>query len=191
MDQHELLRCVAMTLDRLQMPYFVTGSFAGILYGPFRMTNDLDVVIDLAKDRIDDLVAAFPTDVFYIDRDAVVDAPQAQFQFNVIHRDSVAKVDFILGAGSSHGREEFRRVRRIRGTVGYEVAYCSPEDVILNKLKLHHGSGSHKHFSDVVGILKTSGPSLDLAYLEQWADWLDLFSSWREALKALDQGSSS
>src|SRR6476619_6509864 len=71
MEQHELLKHVASALDILKIPYFVTGSFAGILYGPFRMTNDLDVVIDLKRERVDDFLAAFPGKVFYVDRDAV------------------------------------------------------------------------------------------------------------------------
>jgi hypothetical protein len=188
MEQRELLRYVASTLDRLKVPYFVTGSFAGILYGPFRMTNDLDVVIDLAKEQVDAFMASFPPAEFYVDRDAVIDAIQSRFQFNIIHRASLAKVDFIVPAGSSHSREEFRRVRRIRGVVDYDVAYCSPEDVILNKLQFHRDSDSHKHLSDVVGILKMSGASLDMAYIEQWADWLDVLSSWRKAQQLSAQG---
>ncbi|MCL2646834.1 MAG: hypothetical protein FWD61_07485 [Phycisphaerales bacterium] len=180
MDQHELLRYVASTLDRLKIPYFVTGSFAGILYGPFRMTNDLDVVIDLRFDQIDAFLAAFPPAEFYVERDAVVDAVRNRFQFNVLHQTSLAKVDFIVAEGSSHQREAFRRIRRIRSTVDYDVTYISPEDIILNKLRFYQESDSQKHLQDIVGILKTSGNSLDLAYIEQWSDWLDVLRSWRK-----------
>ena len=42
MEQSELLRFVASTLEKLGVPYFVTGSMATVFYGEPRFTNDID-----------------------------------------------------------------------------------------------------------------------------------------------------
>ena len=41
MEQSELLRFVANTLEKLGIPYFVTGSMATVFYGEPRFTNDM------------------------------------------------------------------------------------------------------------------------------------------------------
>jgi hypothetical protein len=50
MEQDDLLRRVVETLERLRLPYLVTGSIATILYGEPRFTNDLDVVVQLPSE---------------------------------------------------------------------------------------------------------------------------------------------
>ena len=180
MDQHEMLRHAAKTLDGLGIPYFVTGSFAGIIYGEYRMTNDIDVVVGLREQQLEAFLVAFPQEVFYVDRDAALDAIRNHFQFNVIHKTSLTKIDFILTPGSSHDREAMRRARKLRAAIDYDVAYSSPEDLLLKKLTLHKERNSGKHLRDCVGILKKSGPDMDLAYLERWADWLDVYKGWQE-----------
>ncbi len=41
MEQSELLRFVVSVLERLHLPYFVTGSTVTIFYGEPRFTNDI------------------------------------------------------------------------------------------------------------------------------------------------------
>jgi hypothetical protein len=47
-------------LEGLGIPYFVTGSTAGVLYGEPRMTHDVDIVIALSLHNIHAFVEAFP-----------------------------------------------------------------------------------------------------------------------------------
>ena len=190
MDQHELLRYVASALDRLKIPYFVTGSFAGILYGLFRMTNDSTL-----SSTSPSIVSTHSSLRFHWVRftsSAMQSSMPSTLVFNSmssISSASLRSISFVAG-GSSHEHEEFRRIRRIRGTVDYDVAYCSPEDIILNKLRFHVEGDSQKHLDDIVGILKMNGPTLDVAYIEQWADWLDVLPAWRNAQKLSTQGSA-
>ncbi len=189
MDQHELLRHAAETLDRLKIPYLVTGSFAGILYGEYRMTNDIDIVVELKVADLDEFLAAFPEEVFYVEREAALDAIRNRFQFNVIHRESLTKIDFIISQQNTHDRETMRRARRIRAAIDHDISYSSPEDLILKKLLFYKESGSPKHMRDCAGILKKSQAELDWAYLEKWANWLDVYKAWEQA-KALATASS-
>ena len=50
MEPSEILRWLAKALERLQIPYLVTGSMATIAYGEPRFTNDIDVVVDLYRE---------------------------------------------------------------------------------------------------------------------------------------------
>ena len=53
-------------LEQLGAPYMITGATAAILYGQPRLTNDIDVVIELQRDEIVRLRAAFPESEFYV-----------------------------------------------------------------------------------------------------------------------------
>jgi hypothetical protein len=188
MDQHEMLCFAAKTLDRLQIPYFVTGSFAGVIYGEVRQTNDIDIVVELHTGHLDAFLVEFPQEKFYLEPESIRDAVRNRFQFNVIHRESLMKIDFIISPGSSHDREVFRRTRRSRAVIGYDVSYSSPEDLLLKKLTFYKMSDSEKHLRDCVGILKKSRDLLDFDYIEKWADWLDVYKGWK-VVKQLAAGS--
>jgi hypothetical protein len=170
MDISELLRYVAGVLERLGIPYFVTGSVATIFFGEPRLTNDIDIVIDLPPNRIPALCAAFPGE-FYLSEEAVRRAVSRRGQFNVIHPTSGLKVDLIVTSGSAFDRSRFFRVRRLTP---------SPEDVILKKLEFYQEGGSDKHLRDIASILKVSGETLDRTYIAEWADRLGLAEIWRE-----------
>jgi hypothetical protein len=60
MEPSEILRWLAEALERLQIPYLVTGSMATIAYGEPRFTNDIDVVVALRLDQVDAFCASFP-----------------------------------------------------------------------------------------------------------------------------------
>jgi hypothetical protein len=47
MEQSELLRFAITALERLAVPYLITGSTATIAFGEPRFTNDFDIEIDL------------------------------------------------------------------------------------------------------------------------------------------------
>src|SRR5205823_13190099 len=95
MGPSELLRRLAEVLERLPIPYLVTGSMATIAYGEPRFTNDIDVVVALRLDQVDAFCTSFPEPEFYCHREAVVQAVHQRFQFNIIHFESGLKIDVI------------------------------------------------------------------------------------------------
>ena len=66
-EQADLLDRVTATFERLG--YAVTGSHASIAYGENRFTNDIDIVLELDSQRLPELLAAFPSDQFYVAQD--------------------------------------------------------------------------------------------------------------------------
>jgi hypothetical protein len=83
-------------LERLQIPYLVTGAIASIAYGEPRLTNGIDIVADIKRHHIQGLVEAFPSCDFNVSEEAVRAAVRHRGQFNILHPSSGLKVDVIL-----------------------------------------------------------------------------------------------
>jgi len=165
------------TLEGLSVPFHLGGSFASTIHGIPRQTADVDIVVDLAAPAGKDLVNALSGD-FYVDQHAVDDAITRGSCFNAIHLASGFKVDFFV-----MGRRQYDRVELQRSVMQQIVAdpprwapVKSAEDVILRKLQWFEEGGrvSERQWKDVLGVLKTQGDRLEVAYLEEWARRLGL-----------------
>jgi hypothetical protein len=88
----EVLLSVTQILDELSIPYLVGGSIASSLQGFPRITNDAAIVADIQLNEVSKLFAALK-DEFYIDEQVVRKAVLERRSFNVIHFDSVFKID--------------------------------------------------------------------------------------------------
>ncbi len=174
----DLLRLLADTFDRHQIPYLITGSMASSTYGEPRFTNDIDVVVLMQAHQVDAICTAFPSPDFYCSRDAIAKAVQQRFQFNILHPESGLKVDVILATDSAFDRSRMQRVRPII-TAKTVIAFASPEDVILKKLQYFQEGGSEKHLRDIVGILKVQAGQIDQTYLAEWIARLGVAEEWK------------
>ena len=165
-DDLALLLEVARRLDDAAIPYMVTGSMALNYYALPRMTRDLDLVVALGPAegwRIEETFAA----TFYID-EAMVRAELArQGMFNLIHRSSLLKVDFIVRKDGPYDILAFERRRRV--SLGEAtVSFIAPEDLLLAKLVWARDSGSELQLRDVRNILDMVR-DLDRGYVAAWA----------------------
>ena len=182
MEQAELLRRVVDVLEEQGITYLLVGSLASGVYGEPRMTQDIDVVVELRPDQVARLCAAFPAPEYYVAEKAAREAVAAGGQFNVIHPASANKIDFLLARRDAWGRSQVSRRRReeiLPGRPGYTAA---PEDVILGKLWYYQVGGSEKHLRDIAAMLQVSGPEIDVAYIEHWAQQLGVTEEWRTVL---------
>lgn len=186
MEIDDLLRKLVAALEGLGLPYLITGSMASILYGEPRLTNDIDVVVDLPLSRVTDLCAAFADDDFYLDDERIRQAVAHQGQFNIIDPRSGYKIDVMIPAPSAFDRSRFARARREQVAADYTASFASPEDVILKKLEFHREGGSDKHLRDVAGMLEVSGEEIDRGYVEEWAERLGVGEIWRTILDRLE-----
>ncbi len=85
MELQELLERLVTALERLHIPYLITGSVASMAYGEPRLTNDIDVVVDLNETHVQGLLAQFSPEQFYLSDEAIRDALVRKGQFNIIH----------------------------------------------------------------------------------------------------------
>lgn len=190
MDQLELLRFAVAALERLGLRYYVTGSMASMRYGEARLTNDIDIVIELPPARVRELCAAFPENDFYVSEDAAAYASLHGGQFNVIRPDAGLKIDFIVALPDSPDLVRFDRAIRLATADGGDALFTSPEDSIVSKLDFFRQGESDKHLRDIASILKIRGDQLDLAYINSWVGAHGMEDVWSTLLRHTGRGES-
>jgi hypothetical protein len=186
MGPYELLELIVEILNHLGIPYLVTGSVAAMAYGEPRLTNDIDIVAAIEYRHVDGLLAAFPSEQFYISEESIRDAIRYRKQFNIIHPASGLKADIIIRENTPFNESRFSRIRRIKAGENYEAYFAAPEDVIIMKMYYYKEGGSEKHLRDISGIMKISGSEIDSAYVSLWAQKLNLSEIWDLILKKLE-----
>jgi len=191
MGPYELLQMIVETLDRLNITYLVTGSVAAMAYGEPRLTNDIDIVAAIEETHIAGLLSAFPPAEFYMSEEALREAIRRRTQFNIIHPSSGLKVDIILQKGTPFDESRFARIRRIKPAETYTASFAAPEDIIIMKMRYYLEGGSEKHLRDITGILKVSRDEVDMAYIANWSQRLDLTHIWEMILRRVGEADRS
>jgi len=163
---------IAEVFDDLEIPYFICGSLASSVHGIPRATQDADIVADIRLGHAAPFVEAVKSE-FYVDALAVRDAIERRSSFNVVHLQTMFKVDVFVFAGDAASLEEMQRRQRyelseeLRGS----LFVATPEDTILRKLHWYREGGeiSEKQWSDVLGVLRVQADRLDFPYLQRGA----------------------
>ena len=103
---------VSHRLDEAKISYMLTGSMAMNYYAQPRMTRDIDVVVALRPMDAERLVKLFSPD-YYVSSEAVNSSIANQSMFNLIHNESVIKVDCIVRKQNEYRLTEFNRRHRL------------------------------------------------------------------------------
>ena len=163
---------VTDVFEKLGVPYLIAGSLASTLYGMVRTTQDSDVVAEMRLEHLQVFVSALQ-DEFYIDEEMIADAIQRNSSFNIIHRETMFKVDVFLPSPRPFLQAQLERAERQTFSFEAEISakFASPEDTVLSKLEWYRMGGevSDRQWRDILGVLKTRAGELDLEYLRKWA----------------------
>jgi len=177
---------VTVELEKLGVAHAVGGSLASSLYGVPRATNDADIVAAMREEHVDPLVAALEHR-FYVDADMIRDAIAHRHEFNVIELDTMFKVDVFVPPLDTVIRNELRRARTFvvdrEKNLSFRVA--SPEDTIAHKLEwFQRGERvSERQWSDAIGVLVVQKGKLDLGYLREVAELMNVSDLLEKALR--------
>ena len=175
-NEIDVVRDIATKFAAAGIDYMLTGSLAMNYYAQPRMTRDIDVVVALESQDVDTITSLFDSD-YYIAREAVSKAIARRSVFNLIHQESVIKVDCIVRKDNAYRRLEFERRRTIR-IQDFAVSIVSKEDLIISKLSWAQDSHSELQFRDVRNLLASG---YDEVYLEKWTRELGLDKLLRES----------
>lgn len=185
-----VLSQIANTLKQLGIRYVLVGSFASSIHGMYRATADIDIVAEIKSEQVRPLFEALRAD-FYIDEQTIRVAVIQQRSFNIIHFDSVFKIDFFIPKSDDFAVAELdrRQLRRISPNSEDVIYVATAEDTVLAKLRWYRAGQetSTNQWNDVVGILAISQETLDLAYLYSWSEKLGIQDLFKKALEDVKQ----
>ena len=172
----ETIILVAQILERHGVAYALGGSLASSFFGTPRSTVDVDLAIDVPQVARDALLEELGT-VFYVPEEAARVALDDAGSFNLLGDRGRAKVDlFVLGAGHLDRWQIERRVRVDLADLGAVLWVSAPAEQVLRKLEWFRAGGEQpdRLRSDVIGILRSSGPDIDVERLGHDADLIGL-----------------
>jgi hypothetical protein len=178
MNEIDIVRDISHRFEQAGIPYMLTGSMAMNYYAQPRMTRDIDVVIAITPDDIGRVAALFRSD-YYANEENIRESLAHESIFNLIHQESVIKVDCIIRKGTEYRRAEFERRQRI-SILDFTTFIVSKEDLIISKLFWAKDSHSDVQLGDVRNLLATA---YDAAYLQHWTSELGLDNLLEECLK--------
>ncbi len=177
MNEIDIVRDISRRFEQINIPYMLTGSMAMNYYAPPRMTRDIDVVIAISPDDVGRVAALFRPD-YYVSEENIRESIAHESIFNLIHQESVIKVDCIIRKNSEYRRMEFGRRQKI-SVLDFITFIVSKEDLIISKLSWAKESNSDVQLSDVRNLLATG---YDDAYLRHWTRELGLDNLLKECL---------
>lgn len=110
-DPIQVAAKVTSTLEELKVPYFIGGSVASTLHGMVRTTQDVDIVAKLRGEHVQSFVENLSS-AFFIDDKMVAEAVARHSSFNIIHRESLFKVDVFVAGEPGFNDKQIARARR-------------------------------------------------------------------------------
>jgi hypothetical protein len=179
MDENiDIARSVVGVLEAMSVPYMVGGSIALNAWASPRTTHDMDIAVDLPKERIVEFCRHFSPERYYIDPDDMRSA--------FLHRDDVSlgmysfhdmntgfKVDlFPLRASDQALQAALARRVKVNILANLQAYVCAPDDLLVQKLRWHASSGSERQLRDCLNLLLTDlkrpTPMIEWDYVEDW-----------------------
>jgi hypothetical protein len=178
---------VVKAFEKIGVSYYLGGSVASSAYGIARATLDVDLVADLSAQHVNSLTEMLKSD-YYIDKEMILDAIKRHSSFNLVHLETMLKVDIFIIKDRPYDGMAFQRKRKDtldeeQGAAEFYLA--SPEDIILNKLEWFQMGGkvSERQWHDVLGIMKVQRGLMDKEYLRRWAAELGISDLLEQAFR--------
>lgn len=185
MDDIDIFEIFLKRFIEADIEFFVTGSVATIIYGEPRLTNDVDLVLNINKDEVSIIIKKFPLEAFYVPPQEVILTEilrKNRGHFNIIHLESGLKADIYLIGSDDFMRWALGR-RKFINFKGLQIPIAPPEYVILKKLEFYQEGKSQKHLDDIKGVLENSRDLIDMKFLIDKAKEKSLYSILQTLLK--------
>ena len=172
--------------DELNCDYAIMGGIAVRMYGIPRATFDVDITLSITRSKLNSFFDMAESRGFtildayrrgWVDR--VGEMPLVKLRYYL--QDQGLDVDVFLVETKFQGSViQRRKLERMEGDAS--AWFVSPEDLILMKLIANRPRDQ----GDVQDIFFMQG-ELDMNYLKQWSDWLEVRSRLEKALSDVNR----
>jgi hypothetical protein len=185
MQEVNLFLLFIKPLNRLKIPYIITGAAATIIYGVPRLTHDIDLIIQLDSVKIGEFIIQFPSDKFYLPPEEVIKLEikrPLRGHFNIIHHETGFKADiYIMGEDMLH---KWALANKKSFNILEETIWVAPpEYVIIRKLEYFREGGSSKHLNDIKNILEVMKGNIDYEFIREKIKQYSLDEEWEKVYK--------
>jgi len=185
MAAEDLLGLFVAPLEKARIEYMITGAIAATVYGAPRVTEDIDIVVDIKQTDISAMAEVYNPKDYYVPPAQVIALEArrpSRGHFNVIHMATGLKADlYLVGKDPLHLWAMANRRQVRAGKMSCYVA--PPEYVIVRKLEFHIEGGSEKHIEDIRRLLAVSGQDIDRPWLENELAKRGLSGMWAKISK--------
>lgn len=179
-DQERVLKDCTERFERLGIKYMLTGSMAMLHYAVGRMTRDIDIVIKVSNTDAKAIIEEFEPD-YYVPHSRVRNAIDRKFMFNLLHQETVVKIDCIVRKETEFQKTAFENRKKIKFG-DFDVWTIGKEDLILAKLHWAKDTKSEMQMRDVTNMLRTE---FDEICVRNWANKLGVEDLLEECLEML------
>lgn len=171
----QITKQIADVFQDLKIHYMIGGSLASSLHGIPRSTQDIDIVADIKPNKVKELINILKKD-FYIDENMIKEALLRFTSFNIIHLETMFKVDIFILKQDQASKEEMSRRKSYRISEKQNLYITSAEDIIIHKLHWYELGDrvSERQWKDVIGVLQVQGKRLNYNYLKKTANRMNV-----------------
>ncbi len=132
-EQNNVLKDCTERLEKLGIPYMLTGSMALIHYAMPRNTTDIDIIIELTSNDVENFIKEFEHD-YYVPHSRIKDAIYRNRMFNLLNQQTIIKIDCVIRKDDEFNLFAFSKRKKVKYTDYFEVWVISKDDLILSKL---------------------------------------------------------
>lgn len=171
---------ISSALEKLKIPYIITGGIAVSVWGRPRHTADVDIVVEIDRiEAMQNLISAIKKGLpkTYPDSEMAVNAFKRKSEFNIIESEYGLKADFFISDQTEYKKMAMKR-GKLKKIGGKMIRFISAEDLILSKLLWFKESRSTRQLEDVASVMDIQ-KKLDMVYIKKWVEKLKLQDEWR------------
>lgn len=185
-DQKATLQDGIERLEKYNVKYMLTGSVAMVRFAMMRMTNDIDIVVELDRSDARKIAQAFLGD-YYVPEEKIPSAIDRRSMFNVINQTTLVKIDLVIRKDDAFQKHAFAR-REKTSIWDINLWAIQKDDLILSKLNWARISRSELQMRDVTGIMMHG---YDEDYVTDWAARLGISDIYNDCVKLIEPGNDS
>jgi hypothetical protein len=181
-EQNDVLKDCSERLEKLGIPYMLTGSMALVHYAIPRTTTDIDIILELSLNEVENFIKEFESD-YYVPHSRIKDAIYRNRMFNLLNQHNIIKIDCVIRKNDEFNLQAFSRRERVKYTDYFEVWIINKEDLIISKLNWAKTSHSEMQMRDVASILRNG---YDVEYVNYWTEKLEITDILQECFELLE-----